>query len=231
MRFLSIEFIFLGILTVVNAGDKHITIINSCDSVVTVGVLTNGRTASSPDMTFDLTPKAERVITEQDTWGGRIWGRQQCSGSKQNSADCGTPGASNPATLAEFFFKGAFGKDFYDISFVDGYNLPMSIQPQDTEGAEGYTCGSPTCSDVPACPDENAIKGPSGQLISCQSSCSKSNTAETCCTGDHDDPNVCKPDSWSEEVKSACPDAYSFAYDDQTSTFQCTVENYHVTFC
>ncbi|KAI9010437.1 thaumatin [Phycomyces nitens] len=231
MRFLSLKLVLLGIVTVVNAGDKHVTVVNNCDSVVTVGVLTNGRTASSPDMTFDLTPKAERLVTKQDTWGGRIWGRQQCSGSKQNSKGCGTPGASNPATLAEFFFKGAFDKDFYDISFVDGYNLPMSIQPQNPESSKGYNCGSPTCADVPTCPDEYAVKGPSGQLISCLSSCSKTNSPETCCTGDSDHPDLCKPDARSDEVKKACPDAYSFAYDDQKSTFECTVQSYTVAFC
>ncbi|KAJ4134515.1 hypothetical protein NW765_008557 [Fusarium oxysporum] len=33
------------------------------------------------------------------------------------------------------------------------------------------------------------------------------------------DPDVCKPSAYSKRAKIICPDAYSFAYDDQKSTF------------
>ncbi|TKY65677.1 Thaumatin protein 1 [Spatholobus suberectus] len=36
-------------------------------------------------------------------------------------------GARPPATLAEFTLKCADGLDFYNVSLVDGYNLPMLI--------------------------------------------------------------------------------------------------------
>ncbi|MGI4329182.1 thaumatin family protein, partial [Klebsiella pneumoniae] len=44
-------------------------------------------------------------------------------------------------------------------------------------------------------------------------------------------PDTCKPSSYSELFKSACPHAYSYAYDDKTSTFTCAGADYHITFC
>ena len=37
--------------------------------------------------------------------------------------------------------------------------------------------------------------------------------------GKYHDPDVCKPSSYSKRAKEVCPDAYSFAFDDQASTF------------
>ncbi|KAI8391281.1 thaumatin [Radiomyces spectabilis] len=229
MHMLAVLFIALGFFcSLVAANNKQVEILNKCGKTLTVGVLTNG--ASKPEQSFDLTPHASQTISKQDTWGGRIWGRYQCSGAK--SAKCtNPPGADNPASLAEFFFKGAYGKDFYDISFVDGYNLPMKIEPIDPSHTKGYTCGAPACNKMPDCPPEYAIKDATGNVVSCQSSCSKTGAAEHCCTGQYDHPEICKPDHRSNTVKDTCPDAYSFAYDDQKSTYQCTTQKYVVTFC
>jgi hypothetical protein len=35
-----------------------------------------------------------------------------------------------PATLVEFTLDGAGGLDFFDVSLVDGYNLPMRVAPR-----------------------------------------------------------------------------------------------------
>ncbi|KAK6587250.1 hypothetical protein PZA11_000540 [Diplocarpon coronariae] len=53
----------------------------------------------------------------------------------------------------------------------------------------------------------------------CLSACSKSNSPEDCCTGSFNDPKVCKPNLYATSAKAVCPDAYSYAFDDQTSTF------------
>ncbi|ORY99958.1 thaumatin, partial [Syncephalastrum racemosum] len=211
---------------------KKIDVKNQCKETVSVGVLTNGKSANQPEQSFDLTPGSSQSISKDDHWGGRVWGRHQCSGGNSGSKDCGVPGAGNPASLAEFFFKGSDGKDFYDISLVDGYNLQMSINVEKGEGGSNgkYNCGSPSCK-VPDCPKEYAIVDSTGNVVSCQSSCSKHNDDQTCCKGSHDDPSVCKPDQQASAVKKACPDAYSFAYDDQSSTYQCNTDNYEVVFC
>lgn len=211
---------------------KKISVQNSCGSVITVGVLTNGVGGGGPEQSFDLTPGASNSFTKADLWGGRVWARYSCSGSAgKDLTNCGTPGAANPATLAEFFFKGFGGKDFYDISLVDGYNIAMAISPEGaSSAASGYSCGTPKCS-IASCPSELAVKDATSNVMSCMSACSKSGTEQDCCTGSHNSPDACKPSGNSLLIKEACPDAYSFAYDDQKSTFECSAESFKVTFC
>lgn len=55
--------------------------------------------------------------------------------------NCNGAGGDPPASLAEITLNGANGDDFYDISLVDGYNLPLSMTPSDGTG----TCGAPGC--------------------------------------------------------------------------------------
>ncbi|RCH93735.1 hypothetical protein CU098_006638 [Rhizopus stolonifer] len=229
---LLLSWTFIGSLLVLTSlGDKSITVKNNCKKVVSIGVLTNGVNAGSPEQSFDLTPGASNSFNKPDQWGGRVWGRYQCSGSSGNDTNsCGTPGATNPASLAEFFFKGSGGKDYYDISLVDGYNMPMSIQPTGGSQVSGYSCGSPQC-QMASCPPEFAVKDATGNVVSCQSACSKTGSDQDCCKGDYNNPNLCKPSGSSYNIKQACPDAYSFAYDDQTSTYQCEAQGYDVSFC
>ncbi|CAO3650465.1 unnamed protein product [Mucor hiemalis] len=211
--------------------NKQITVKSNCGSVVTVGVLTNGVSREGPEQTFDLTPGASNSFAKPDAWGGRVWARYSCSGSAgKDLTHCGTPGAANPATLAEFFFNGFGGKDYYDISLVDGYNLAMSIAPNGGTTPSGYSCGTPKCS-IASCPSEYAFKDATGNVVSCLSACSKTGSAQDCCTGDHNHPELCKPSGNSLSIKQACPDAYSFAYDDQDSTYECIATGFVVTFC
>ncbi|MCJ1364379.1 hypothetical protein MMC16_003489 [Acarospora aff. strigata] len=57
------------------------------------------------------------------------------------------------------------------------------------------------------------------QFNPCYSACARYNKPEDCCTGAYGSPRTCKPSQYSQEAKKVCPDAYSFAYDDQDSTF------------
>lgn len=75
-----------------------------------------------------------------------------------------------------------------------------------------------------------------GRVVGCQSACSKFQTDAYCCRGAFaSGPAACPPTSYSQTFKSACPAAYSYAYDDATSTFTClnskAPEGYEVTFC
>ncbi|KAI9764791.1 MAG: hypothetical protein M1840_008060 [Geoglossum simile] len=65
-------------------------------------------------------------------------------------------------------------------------------------------------------PDDNI---PRPIFEPCYSACSKFNRPSDCCTGEYDSPAKCKPGMYSQNVKRVCPDAYSYAFDDQTSTF------------
>lgn len=191
---------------------------NQCGYDLTVSKLTNGQ---SSGQSASVPQGSSKTYPVDETWEGRFWARTECSGN-----DCQIAGASDPASLAEFRFRGSGGEDYYDISFVDGFNLPISITPISGQGS----CGSPTCSTLPSCPDDMKITA-NGQFSSCQSACSKYNTDEYCCTGAFDSTSACSASSYSKAVKDDCPNAYSYAYDDATSTYSCTAEGYNVIFC
>jgi hypothetical protein len=66
----------------------------------------------------------------------------------------------------------------------------------------------------------------------CFSACSKTNAPSDCCTGHYDSASICKPSSYSTAIKAICPDAYSYAFDDQTSTFIIpSGGGWEITFC
>jgi len=66
----------------------------------------------------------------------------------------------------------------------------------------------------------------------CYSACAKYSQDSYCCTGKYDSPNSCKTNYYSQAAKKVCPDAYSYAYDDQTSTFITpTGPGFQVVFC
>ncbi|KAG2553626.1 hypothetical protein PVAP13_9KG537800, partial [Panicum virgatum] len=151
---------------------------------------------------------------------------------------------SPPVTLAEFTLGGADGKDFYDVSLVDGYNVGIGVAAAGAR-VNYATCGYAGCvGDVNAlCPPELQVAsgaaaaeaaGGDGAAptVACRSACEAFGTAEYCCTGAHGGPSTCGPTKYSRLFKAACPAAYSYAYDDPTSTFTCgTGAQYLVTFC
>lgn len=70
-------------------------------------------------------------------------GKGTCdTGDCGGALKCGGSGGNPPATLAEITLHGADGNDFYDISLVDGYNLPLAMTPAGGTGK----CGAPECS-------------------------------------------------------------------------------------
>ncbi|KAK8980429.1 hypothetical protein V6N11_028990 [Hibiscus sabdariffa] len=137
---------------------------------------------------------------------------------------CNGKGASPPVTLAEFTI-GSGTQDFYDVSLVDGYNLPMMVEPSGGSG----TCLSTGCANDlnPQCPNELRV----GSGEACKSACGAFGKPEYCCSGAYATPDTCKPSVYSEMFKAACPKSYSYAYDDATSTCTCTGADYTITFC
>ena len=190
-----------------------VTIKNSCSNNLKVYKLTNGGGDHESQVVSASSSHEFHVSSE---WSGRFWG---C----KDSHDCASYGSA--VSLAEFLFKGYEGSDFYDISFVDGFNLPMSIAPEGKYGS-GHDCGAPTCSSLPSCPDE--LKGKNG---ACKSACAALGIEEYCCTGEYNSADKCKASKYADQFKSGCSDAYSYAYDDVKSSFGCKADKYIVTFC
>ncbi|MBA0550742.1 hypothetical protein Golob_021664, partial [Gossypium lobatum] len=133
---------------------------------------------------------------------------------------CNGGGAIPPASLIEYTLAPNNGKDFYDISLVDGFNLPLSVTPH----GRLLGCNTTSCAaDVnTVCPLELQVKGLGGGVIACKRACLAFKQPQYCCTGAYNSPVTCQPTKYSKIFKSHCPEAYSYAYDDKTSTFTCT---------
>ncbi|GAB4839148.1 Thaumatin-like protein 1 [Ancistrocladus abbreviatus] len=221
------------------------TIVNQCDYVVWPGILSNAGEPALSTTGFALQQGESKTINPPASWGGRFWGRTLCATDNSTgkftcqtgdcgsgTVDCAGSGAAPPATLAEFKLDGDGGLDFYDVSLVDGYNLPMLVVPV---GGSGTNCTSTGCVvDLNgACPSELRVMSEDGsENVACKSACDAFNQPQYCCSGAYATPDTCKPSSYSQLFKRACPRAYSYAYDDKTSTFTCAASpDYTITFC
>ncbi|KAF8672827.1 hypothetical protein HU200_049158 [Digitaria exilis] len=227
------------------------TITNSCDYTVWPGILSNAGAPPPSTTGFELPPGETLAVTVASAWSGRIWARTLCATDPTSgafacaTADCGSGsvecsghGAAPPATLAEFTLAGGTGgDDFYDVSLVDGFNVPMLVAPQSPAATSNGSCQATGCpADVNSvCPPElrvAAIAGGEG-AVACRSACEAFAEAEYCCSGAYGSPATCAPTAYSRFFKGACPAAYSYAYDDATSTFTCAAAGggYEVVFC
>lgn len=273
--------------------DTPMVIANWCDDDIYPALFTQGGGGPNPHGML-LQPGENQTVYVGDDWQGRVWARTNCSfddsgqaqggsGSACSTGDCGGAlqceiAGAPPATLAEFTLNGSMNQIYYDISLVDGYNLPMSIvllangnsQLEQMPGSQtnpscvgsvgdlapqnfypykngqtflGTSASDPmpfevdiTWSDAeqwcpwdlqvdaPTAPGNGVYPYPDGNVERpafdpCLSACAKYNEDQYCCTGKYDGPSKCTDNYYSKAAKSVCPDAYSYAYDDQDSTF------------
>uniref|UniRef100_A0AC35TIZ9 Pathogenesis-related protein 5-like n=1 Tax=Rhabditophanes sp. KR3021 TaxID=114890 RepID=A0AC35TIZ9_9BILA len=169
------------------------------------------------------------------------------TGFCKNDVQCGGAGGRPPASLAEFTLGGYGDQDYYDVSLVDGYNRQVTIEP--IEGTFRSTGGKYDCKKAGECHSNLLLSCPEplrhlnsqGHTVGCNSACTKFNTDQYCCRGDYKTPETCKSSTWPvnypKYFKDNCPTSYSYAYDDEKSTFFCRGSNgrispdYRVTFC
>ncbi|KAL9241427.1 hypothetical protein vseg_015542 [Gypsophila vaccaria] len=214
------------------------TLVNQCTYTIWPATLSGATTPPLPASAtnFKLNSGASTVIPVPTHWSGRIWAQTGCSTGPAGNFSCAT-GTTPPATLAEFTLNGSNGLDFYDVSLVDGYNLPLVIRPT---GESGKNCSSAGCAEDlnEACPTQLKVVAsayPSttsgGPGVACKSACDAFGDPQYCCSGAYSTPQTCKPSSYSQYFKAACPSAYSYAYDDASSTFTCNGPDYVITFC
>jgi len=283
-----------------------IYITNNCHENVWPGIGTqNGQGPGTGG--FLLVPAEQRVLFVSPDWQGRIWGRTNCSFNADGSGPFNLNGLGGdgtacmtgdcfgklsceftgkvPTTLAEFnLLAGTEGKQtFYDISLVDGYNLPLAIvyhpskntswippnltncaciasagylaeparsglaytnasfpvpwEASQTNSALSVWCPWDLQEYPPYKPGNGIYPYPDDDIQRpvfdpCLSACSATGAAQDCCTGHYNDPGICRPSFYSEQAKAVCPDAYSYAFDDQTSTFIIpTGGGWEIVFC
>ncbi|CAN0926207.1 Thaumatin-like protein 1a [Linum grandiflorum] len=220
-----------------------VTFTNNCPFTVWPGTLTGGGVPQLPITGLVLLPHRSDSIEVPPNWSsGRFWGRTGCSIDATGKLKCLTgdcasgevacngAGAIPPATLMEFTLNGAGGLDFFDISLVDGFNLPVSITPVGGAGV----CNAASCAKSinRVCPRQLAVRNSKGRIVACKSACLAFNKPQYCCSGAYGSPTTCHPSWYAHLFKAQCPQAYSYAYDDKSSTFTCpTGKNYIITFC
>ncbi|KAG8646166.1 pathogenesis-related thaumatin-like protein 3.5 [Manihot esculenta] len=239
-RNLSLQGAFLFIFFIIASAQntstttKTFTLFNNCKGTIWPAIITKGDNNRGDG--FVLKPAQTASYTASSGWSGRIWARTGCNfnnngvgscqtGSCGTSLNCSGP-SSPPNTIAEFTLGDT---DFYDVSLVDGFNLPIGILPLNGKG----NCSNAGCeSDLRgSCPSELSVKS-NGQVVACRSACDVFNTDEYCCRGAYSEPVACVSSNYSKVFKQACPAASSYAFDkDSTSIITCSASDYAVTFC
>ncbi|KFK41942.1 hypothetical protein AALP_AA2G192200 [Arabis alpina] len=227
-------FVFI-ITSGVAVSATEFTLQNSCPYTIWPGILTgNGGNPIGEGTPLNTGDSVQ--LRAPPGWSGRFWARTGCTFDASGhgncvTGDCGgvqkcTGTGAPPVTLAEFTVG---DKDFYDVSLVDGYNVKLGIKPQGGFGDCKYAgCVADLNTN---CPNELRVMDPHNNVAACKSACAAFNKEEYCCSGAHATPQTCSPTNYSVIFKKACPDAYSYAYDDETSTFTCAGANYLITFC
>ncbi|WOO81660.1 Thaumatin-like protein 1 [Vanrija pseudolonga] len=186
------------------------------------------------------------VFNVPDNYPGmRLWARTGCvaSASSSNGLKC-TSGDDLPSTLAEFTLSttGSWTLDFYDISLVDGFNVPIAITPSRTD------CHAPKCAaNINAiCPPQMRSHVDSdGVNHACAGACLSGFGDELwgnrdCCTGAYGaDAALCGISGvdFYHVFKDNCPDSYAYAYDEQSGAalYACDTKqgapDYDIEFC
>ncbi|KZT19042.1 thaumatin-like protein [Neolentinus lepideus HHB14362 ss-1] len=176
-----------------------------------------------------------------DNWtAGRIWARRDCDFSSNPGPNSCLDGGCNGGLECDLRLgPGGSDLDWYDISLVDGYNLPARID-------NNVGCGIPSCPvDLgPNCP--SPLKGPfdsSGFPVGCKSACDANldgnqSNSPNCCTGQYNTAATCKPSGVADYsyFKDNCPNSYVYAYDESSGaalwTCNATLNaDYTLTFC
>ncbi|OMO66371.1 Thaumatin [Corchorus capsularis] len=236
--FFSVFFYLLAFSYI--ADGEQIILVNNCKESIWPGILGSAGQVSPKDGGFHLGSGEEVVIDVPQKWSGRIWGRQGCNFDSNGKGSCDTgdcsgmlhcqgTGGAPPATVIEMTLGSSSSPlHFYDVSLVDGFNIPVAMKPV----GGGIGCGVASCEvDLNVCcPSALEVKK-GNKVVGCKSACLALQSAKYCCTGEYANPNTCKPTLFAHLFKAICPKAYSYAFDDSSSLNRCRASRYVITFC
>lgn len=219
---------------------SQLILVNNCQEILWPGILGSAGQPTPKNGGFQLSSAEEIVIDVPEKWSGRIWARQNCHFDQNGKGSCDTGdcdgqlhcqgmGGKPPATVVEMTLGTSTSPlHFYDVSLVDGFNLPVSMKPV----GGGIGCGIAECQvDLNICCPSALEVRIGGKVMGCKSACLAMQSAKYCCTGEYSDPKTCKPTLFAHLFKAICPKAYSYAFDDSTSLNKCRASRYVITFC
>ncbi|GAA5870009.1 hypothetical protein JCM16303_001872 [Sporobolomyces ruberrimus] len=194
------------------------------------------------------------------TWNGRIWARRGCNfddndpkkgnclagGCPTDGLECGDNMMGDSNLVEMNLNAGSMGQslDFYDVSAVPGFVVPITLVPGDSN------CQSVACTtDLnPTCPDDRMKIIDNGETIGCLSACMAGIKAPpevpdspNCCSGTFLSHEACQPQmvDYYDFFKIGCPNAYAYPRDEDPTNvrppvvFTCSpgVPWYRITFC
>ncbi|KAL3723222.1 hypothetical protein ACJRO7_035408 [Eucalyptus globulus] len=222
-------------------GQVNFYVHNKCQFPVWPATAPNTGQPVIADGGFYLPPGTIHRFSAPPSWAGRIWARTGCrfgsnwhpaceTGDCDGRLACGGLSGTPPATLVQVSLPADTDQpSFYDISLVDGYNIPISVESKPA----WPKCGIPGCSknlnDV--CPAELQVVNGEGKVVACKSACLAFNADKFCCRNQYGTPEKCKPSVYSWIFKDACPCYYSYAYDSPAPLVSCASKDYVITFC
>jgi len=207
---------------------RKLYILNSCSYDIWTFGLPNG--------TLEIASGDLQVIGWSNKFSGRVWPRSGCTGTG-NNPKCAQTGND---TLAEFTLNAGMKDDWYDISLVDGFTIPLAIiqldgawtpDPSYVPGGKllgDMNCGSPVCAVnlLTNCPASQQKKDSMGNVVECvngqSSNGGKGATPVT------------------SYMKMGCPTSYTYPYDDPQSLFTCPcveqnngvgAKDYEIVYC
>ena len=227
--------------TAVAATVPHtVTFVNNSGKKLWIGSVANPNEPDGQSVTLTGLPILEAgqsatVTIPEDKapghWRGHFFARSGCSGTVGSTfhcvvGDCGPYAqrcslGEQPVSLAEVNFdtKDSLGP-WYDVSYVNGYSLSITIAPK---GAANPTsngpCSTQGCTEdlLPYCPQANRVNNPAGKLVLCVN------------------PNRDAQTNYSNAITTHCPKAYAWSKQDAVAgnqvVRQCTSCNgFTVTF-
>ncbi|KAI9160915.1 hypothetical protein LWI28_012777 [Acer negundo] len=161
---------------------------------------------------------------------GRIWARTNCEFDTNGIGKCETGDCNGalycvsnskpPFTLAEYTFRQFNNMDSFDISLVDGFNVPLEFRGTSSECKKKVIKCTADINGL--CPTELRHSG------GCYHPCNIFKNNQFCCYGS----SSCDPTAYSKSLKDLCPDVYTYPADHATSTFSCPNGiDYKVVFC
>jgi hypothetical protein len=141
-------------------------------------------------------------------WRGKFFARQDCTGTPGSTFHCGIGDCGpfpdrctlgeQPASLAEFNFdRGDALAPWYNVSYVNAFSLPVTIDPRDAS-APPPECEGLGCSQnlLPFCPSANLTRWPDGTPMLCTN------------------PDRDARTPYSDALSSRCPRAYAWSRQD-----------------
>ncbi|KAL5552097.1 hypothetical protein UlMin_002273 [Ulmus minor] len=219
-------FFFLSIPILISlelAQAIRIDIQNNCSDTIWAAALPGGGKRLSKGQTWTLD-------VEPGTTNASIWARTNCNfdeagRGKCESGDCGgllecLTNGQPPHTLAELALNQYDNIDLFDITLVNGFNVPIEFSPTSENCSRGSRC----VGDVNwPCPQE--LRDPGG----CNNPCTVFTNDQFCCNSG---TMLCEPTNYSKFFKAICPDALTYPEDDDRNSFTClSGSNYKVVFC